>query len=67
LISKKSIGVSTLSKAHNELYVGSYERDNDSNDFKIAKGFSQYNGPEWVWLYGFYVKAKCNFTKGLKK
>ena len=23
----------------------------------IAQGFSYHNGPEWVWLYGFYLMA----------
>ena len=49
------------------MYVPYYDNSDDSTDIKTAQGFSYHNGPEWVWLYGFYVKAKCNFNKNLKK
>lgn len=37
-----------------------YDNSDDTNDSKIAHGFSYHNGPEWVWLYGFYLVAKVN-------
>ena len=67
MISESSIGVSTLGEAHDSLYVPYYDNNDDSSDIKIAQGFSYHNGPEWVWLYGFYIAAKCNFNKGLRK
>ena len=60
MIKPKSIGVSTLSDKHN-FYTPFYDNSDDSNDAKIAHGFSYHNGPEWVWLYGFYIVAKINF------
>ena len=45
------------------LYSPFYDNNNDSNDYHVAHGFSYHNGPEWVWLYGYYVVAKINFQK----
>jgi glycogen debranching enzyme len=44
-----------------------YDNNDDSTNVKVAHGFSYHNGPEWVWLYGYYIAAKCNFSKGLRK
>ena len=37
------------------------DNSDDSVQIKSAHGFSYHNGPEWVWLYGFYVAAKVKF------
>ena len=58
----KSIGVGTLGNVHSA-YCPAYDNDDDSSDPKKAHGFSYHNGPEWVWLYGFYLVAKINFEK----
>ena len=35
---------------------------------RLAHGYSYHNGPEWVWLYGFYVSAMIKFKgEHLKK
>ena len=60
LLKPKSIGIGTLSDNHN-FYSPYYDNSDDSSDPKVAHGFSYHNGPEWVWLYGFYLVAKMNF------
>ncbi len=60
LIRSKSIGVGTLADTHHH-YSPFYDNSDNSSDAKIAHGFSYHNGPEWVWLYGFYLVAKINF------
>jgi len=44
-------------------YKSFYDNANDGNDFLIAQGFSYHNGPEWVWVYGFFLMAKLNLIK----
>lgn len=56
MIEVRSLGVKTLSKHHEE-YVMYYDNSDDSNVFKIAHGFSYHNGPEWVWIYGYFLMA----------
>lgn len=56
LIEEESIGIKTLDRIANE-YVGKYDNSDDSENIKTAQGYSYHNGPEWVWLYGFFVKA----------
>lgn len=55
LIEEKSLGIKSLDKIASE-YCGHYD-ESDSQDMKTALGFSIYNGPEWVWIYGFYLKG----------
>lgn len=62
LIKNQSIGVGTLSD-HHSFYCSYYDNSNESSDARVAHGFSYHNGPEWVWLYGFYLTAKINFEK----
>jgi glycogen debranching enzyme len=63
LLQPKSIGVATLADMHTP-YSPFYDNSDDSNDYRIAHGYSYHNGPEWVWLYGFYLVAKINFQSG---
>lgn len=63
----KSIGIATLASAHETLYSPYYDNSDDSSQIQTAHGFSYHNGPEWVWVYGFYVAAKCIFSEGLLK
>jgi glycogen debranching enzyme len=50
-----------LSSDHN--YVADYINDDDSDDFKRARGFNYHNGPEWLWLTGYYIRAKLYWSK----
>lgn len=62
LINSKSIGVSTLANVHSP-YAPYYDNSDDSSNAVIAHGYSYHNGPEWVWLYGFYLAAKINVQR----
>ncbi|CAF5221162.1 unnamed protein product [Rotaria magnacalcarata] len=44
-------------------YVGDYVNDDDSHDYKRAHGFNYHNGPEWLWLTGYYLRAKLYWSK----
>ncbi|CAF1046004.1 unnamed protein product [Adineta steineri] len=44
-------------------YVGDYINDDDSNEYKRAHGFNYHNGPEWLWLTGYYIRAKLYWSK----
>jgi glycogen debranching enzyme len=55
LIERDSLGVKTLDPREEE-YISYYDNENESQ-FKTAQGFSYHNGPEWVWVYGMFLKA----------
>ena len=44
-------------------YVPNYVNDDDSHDFQRAGGFNYHNGPEWLWLTGYYIRAKFYWSK----
>ncbi len=46
-----------------ENYIGSYANDDDSLSYKRAGGFNYHNGPEWLWLTGYYIRAKLYWSK----
>ncbi len=37
--------------------------DDDSDDYKRARGFNYHNGPEWLWLTGYYIRAKLYWSR----
>eukprot|EP01017_Pseudomicrothorax_dubius_P001478 TRINITY_DN0_c505_g1_i2.p1 TRINITY_DN0_c505_g1~~TRINITY_DN0_c505_g1_i2.p1 ORF type:complete len:115 (+),score=25.30 TRINITY_DN0_c505_g1_i2:45-389(+) len=43
------------------MYIPYYDNANDTNNFKVAHGFSYHNGPEWVWIYGHFLMAMLRF------
>ena len=56
LLKRKSIGVKTLDP-YESIYHANYNNNDESDNFYTAKGFNYHNGPEWVWLYGYYLMA----------
>lgn len=56
LLEPKSYGIKTLDRYCDE-YVAYYDNANDSDNPKIAQGFSYHNGPEWIWVYAYFLKA----------
>lgn len=57
------IGMRTLFKG-DTFYRPRYENSNDTGDFNTSKGFSYHNGPEWVWLTGYFFRASLRFRRG---
>ena len=55
------LGMRTLSP-DDPNYKPYYDPANDSEDSLVAGGANYHNGPEWLWLFGHYVRAKWNFS-----
>lgn len=34
-----------------------YENSVDNDDFSTSKGRNYHQGPEWVWIYGYFIRA----------
>ncbi|CAJ0919676.1 unnamed protein product, partial [Mesorhabditis belari] len=51
------LGIKTLDSS-DWAYNGCYNNDDDGSDRKTAKGWNYHQGPEWLWVAGYYLKAK---------
>lgn len=39
-----------------------YNNAEDSDDFKTSKGRNYHQGPEWVWCFGYFIRAFLYFN-----
>jgi glycogen debranching enzyme len=54
------LGMRTLDPSDSH-YRGHYDNSNHSDDFYSAGGFSYHLGPEWLWLTGYFMRARLQF------
>lgn len=57
---KGPIGMKTLAPSDYN-YRPYYNNGEDSDDFSTSKGRNYHQGPEWVWLYGYFLRAFYRF------
>jgi glycogen debranching enzyme len=59
-----TVGLRTLDPSDHE-YRPYYHNGIDNDDFATAKGRNYHQGPEWLWIYGYYIRAfaKLHFAE----
>ncbi|CEP64670.1 bifunctional 4-alpha-glucanotransferase/amylo-alpha-1,6-glucosidase LALA0_S13e00298g [Lachancea lanzarotensis] len=55
------VGMRTLDPSDYN-YRPYYNNGEDSDDFATSKGRNYHQGPEWVWLYGYFMRAYYYFS-----
>lgn len=55
------IGMRTLDPSDYN-YRPYYNNGEDSDDFATSKGRNYHQGPEWVWCYGYFLRAFLHFN-----
>ena len=55
------VGMRTLDPSDYN-YRPYYNNGEDSDDFATSKGRNYHQGPEWVWCYGYFIRAYHYFN-----
>ena len=58
------IGMKTLDPS-DWRYNPNYNNSEDSDNYFTSGGFNYHNGPEWVWLTGYFFRASMKFNRGI--
>jgi glycogen debranching enzyme len=58
------IGMRTLDPSDLR-YRPTYNSSEDSEEFLTSGGYNYHNGPEWVWLVGYFFRASMRFRRGI--
>lgn len=48
-------------------YKPDYHNSDDSDDFATSKGRNYHQGPEWVWCFGYFIRAFLYFRSKAEK
>lgn len=59
---KGPLGMRTLDPSDYN-YRPYYINSEDSDDFATSKGRNYHQGPEWVWCFGYFIRAYYYFNK----